>query len=291
MKNNKPNPDVMSGFLEQLDKTNPELVKQFLDIASKDDILVRCLVELHPIRSFCDEDFERCLNSLDHPKNKGHYYYRLFDDHVYKIMDNNKKEILIEKLLKKENCELTVISAVKHNIIRNNQFRTETPSKLLEYALKASIKLIGQDIQIWKDYDATIAKVIKATFTRNEFHSKRFDWLHALFSAINQENSVEFMQLKVVEVTVTKFPDDFLNFLFDDKYLNSETRYNFTDASEFDYSLFSKVNIETLIDFCKERNDTEVWKSIASSILVLYIFENERYKVNIGSKKILVSRT
>ena len=185
IENSTPNPDVLKGFLEQLDKTSPSLVRQFLDIASKDDILVKCLVELHPISSFCHEDFNRCLNSLDHPKNKGHYYFQLFDEYMYKIMDNNKKEILIEKLLKKENCELTVISAIANCIIRNNQFRTETPSNLFEYALKASIKLIGQDIQIWKNYDALIAKVIKATFTRKEFHSKRFDWLHALFSAIN----------------------------------------------------------------------------------------------------------
>ena len=71
------------------------------------------------------------------------------------------------------------------------------------------------------------------------------------------------MQLSVVGKTVTKFLEEFLNYLFDEKYLNSETRNNFTDVSEFEYSLFSKVDVEILINFCKERNDLEVWKSIA----------------------------
>ena len=96
------------------------------------------------------------------PKTKVRITFNYLTSICIKIMDNNKKEILIEKLLKKGYCELTVISAVANSIIRNNQVRTETPSKLLEYALKASIKLLGQEFHIWKDYDATIAKVIES---------------------------------------------------------------------------------------------------------------------------------
>ena len=284
----EPNPDVLIGYLEQLDQTNPKLVRQFLDDAVEDDILVKFIVKLHPINSFVNSDFSRCMKGLEHPKVNVDHYGELLYFPDYDIMNDNRKKLLIEKLLKTEEGDSTVITIVSSYTHQFEKLSKNTIEYLLEYGLIACINIINQDFKVWKEFDVVIAKVIEAIFSNKEFQSKKFDWLDALFFAIRQKKLYHFPPLRLVRETVTVLTEDFFDYLFDDKYLKQDERERLIELDNSGKSILANVDSKLLIQWCNTQNNKKVWDTIASGIQVIEEDEKQSYQLTAVAKEFLI---
>ena len=130
-----PTPDLLIGFIEQVDSTNPQISKDLLDSALEDEILVGFLVKLHPVMSFTDSDFLRCIKSIDHPNANLSDFGSLLYTSDYKIMNEERKKLLFENLLMIEGAEEMLITAVSSNIHQTEHFSENTKKYFLEQGL------------------------------------------------------------------------------------------------------------------------------------------------------------
>ena len=147
--------------------------------------------------------------------------------------------------------------------------------------------MINQNLDDWKEFDALIANTIKNIFSDNLFQSKRFDWLDTLFTTLIRKNLTQYSQLKIVHETVNMILEDFLDYLFDDKYFDPDGRNRFVEMSSSEKSLFASVESDKLINWCKEKNDIEIWNTIALGIPVLNSESNQIYQLTEIAKKYL----
>ena len=242
---------------------------------------------MHPLNSFSDSDFLRCMKGLDHPKVNVEDYIALLYFPDYDIMNDNRKKLLIEKLLKTQGGDITIISLVSSYTYQFEQLSKNTVKYLLEYGLIACINFINQRLEVWKEYDIVIATVIKAIFSEDKFQSKRFDWLDTLFSTIRQEKLYDFPPLRIVRETVTMLTNDFLDYLYDDKYLDMDDRERLIELDNSGESILANVDTKLLIQWCNKQNNIKIWDTIASGIQVLEEDENHTCQLTAVAKEFL----
>ena len=165
----------------------------------------------------------------------------------------------------------------------------DSNTNLLKLGFKSVLSYVSQDPDALITQDPMVARLIKGIFMVDEFHPRRFDWLRTLFSTINKGETYKFSHFYTVRESVSLFPLDFLNILFDESILNIETRNELLAYCDVEGTLLSQIDLEFLIEWCKEKNEVGIWKSIASGIQVLEKKVDNTYRLTTEAKEFLIA--
>ena len=91
-----------------------------------------------------------------------------------------------------------------------------------------------------------------------------------LFTAIAENKIIgSLSSLYILRDTVKLLPKRFLYYVFDDEYVDEETRNKILEFSQVTGSVLSEIKTKVLIEWCQQRNDPVIWETIAMGIKCL----------------------
>ena len=119
--------------------------------------------------------------------------------------------------------------------------------------------------------------------------SEKENWCEILFTAVSENKIIgPLSSLYLIRDTAMCLPNKFLNYVFDDNYINNETRNKILEFSQVSGSILSEIEPKILLEWCKQKNDPQIWETIAAGIKCLDHTENhEIFKFSQQAKDFL----
>ena len=258
-----PKPDILCGFIEQIDKSNPKKAREFLDDILNYEFLLNHLIELHSVKIFNEGDFKRCLSIIDNPNiDLAIYSELLFSNEIFKLTKEQNLQIM-NKLIEKTNGPLVIVNAIiyklKHSISTEKWINIE----YAKLGIEAAIKVIKNNPGGIREIDSNF---VQNCFRKGISKSLINKWFKTLFTIMDSEFQWFFRLSKVVQYTASKYPAMFLERFFDDSIVSRKIREKIL-ISDSDGELFSKIEISELISWCNNSNDPDIFKYVALALL------------------------
>lgn len=258
---------LLCGFIEVIDGNDRGLAQRMLDQCLEDKLLRRALVELHPQRTFDCTDFDRCIRALADEEVSGSGYGVLFWRSTCEELPVQRLVKLAECLLKKPDGETIILEALsmKFRRIRLNGGKLDVELKRL--GLKAATARL---LRIQSDPDGAvdyyIKRIIGAVLPADKSNEEVTKWLDTIFSVIDSTHGYLHGYAHSIRVTAEKMPQEFLDRVFPSDKEIRKKRWFFINQDKKDQLPLDAIDIDVLIDWCRNRDDHEVWQVVASGI-------------------------
>ncbi|MDX7900412.1 hypothetical protein [Aeromonas media] len=258
---------VFSGFIKEVDAFEPELVQELLDFCAQHLVLRHSLVYLHPWGKFTEVDLERCMMLLDDPDIDPNMYEPILWRDEYASLPRARILELAMRLLSKPGGSNVVLEALSMCLHDKDVMVDTLGPDFRQIGLRAAI------LNLPKDHNDpggsrgyNMECVINAVLRYGGNDAEKQEWLDAIFAVVDRHygyiNSCE----SAIDTTAALMPVEFLNRVFEGSAEQQERRQFFVCHSGYRQSPLAKINVDQLITWCRARNDTNVWVSIAWSI-------------------------
>ncbi|MGN5133643.1 hypothetical protein ACTG2E_06455 [Aeromonas veronii] len=258
---------VFGGFIKGVDAFEPYLVQELLDFCAQHPVLRHSLVYLHPWGKFTEVDLERCMMLLDDPDIDPNIYEPILWRDEYASLPRARILELAMRLLSKPGGSDVVLEALSMRLHDKDVMVDTLGPDFRQIGLRAAILNLPKD---HNDPGGTrgynMECVINAVLRFGGNDAEKQEWLDAIFAVVDRHygyiNSCE----SAIDTTAALMPVEFLNRVFEGSAEQQERRQFFVCHSGYRQSPLAKINVDQLITWCRARNDTNVWVSIAWSI-------------------------
>ncbi|OOV86706.1 hypothetical protein [Oceanospirillum linum] len=257
------NYDIFAGFIEEVDVIDPALAQELLDQCCHHTKLKRVLVGLHPWSKFTEADLNRCMALLDDPEISPCIYDPILCRDTYASLPTYRVLNLAQKLLSKPSGDDVILHALCMKLSGKDEAQDVLGADWRKIGLQAAIQRLsrGHDNigQMTKHY---LESVVKSALCFEENDAEKCEWLDAIFMFIDRNYGHIHEFRDAIVTTASMLPEKFLDYLFD----GTENRRFFISTDYDEQSLLSKINIDVLISWCREKSDTSIWRTIALGI-------------------------
>ncbi|MCX0432769.1 hypothetical protein OD808_17990, partial [Aeromonas veronii] len=258
---------VFGGFIKEVDAFEPYLAQELLDFCAQHPVLRHSLVYLHPWGKFTEVDLERCMMLLDDPDIDPNIYEPILWRDEYASLPRARILELAMRLLSKPGGSDVVLEALSMRLHDKDVMVDTLGPDFRQIGLRAAILNLPKD---HNDPGGTrgynMECVINAVLRFGGNDAEKQEWLDAIFTVVDRHygyiNSCE----SAIDTTAALMPVEFLNRVFEGSAEQQERRQFFVCHSGYRQSPLAKINVDQLITWCRARNDTNVWVSIAWSI-------------------------
>lgn len=258
---------IFKGFLEETGSIDPALAQELLNQCAKHPLLRKDLVYLHPWGKFTEIDLNRCLALLDDPDiHPGMYEPILWRDE-YGHLPRDRVLDLAVRLLRKPGGDDVVLDALSMRLHGQQSLVDTLGLELRQVGLSAAIQRLPRehnDTDGSMDYKMECVINTALRFDGNE--AEKLVWLDTIFSVVDKHYGYVHSFVNTIVTTVSLMPVAFFNRVFEGSEKQQNWRKSFIGHSDYQQSILSKIDVDVLIEWCKEKNDIRVWGPIASGI-------------------------
>ena len=258
---------VLAGFIEQLDSEDRPHAQHILDQCLDNPRLRQELVSLHPVTTFDEGDLERCIMALEVPDVKVWMYDKLLWKDPYSSLPAEKLTELATKILAKPNGERVLLHAISMKLHGKDPDDDVLGAEFRRLGLMAATRrLLSNQPDPGGTDNHHMKRVLRASlqFEGNE-HDKAV-WLDAIFDVVDSKHGHRRLFNDAARQTAELMPNEFLGRVFIDDDERRRGRFNYVERGSLTTPVLSSTNVETLIAWCKRRNDPKVWKVIAAGL-------------------------
>lgn len=258
---------VFVGFIEEIDSVDPLLAQELLDECALQSELRQALVDLHPQREFTETDLDRCIAILEDPDIHPHMYGPILWRVSYANLPRARVLELAGRLLSKPNGDNVVLDALSMRVHGKDDAEDSLGSDFRQVGLRAAIQRIlrgGQDPGGSIDHDMECVVGAALRFDGNE--TEKVELLNTIFAVVDERYGSIHAFENAIKTTVALMPEAFLNRCFEGTDEQLHRRLVFMRRGLLNGSPLAKVNVGTLIEWCRSRDDAGVWASVAEGI-------------------------
>lgn len=258
---------VFGGFIKEVDAVESALVQELLDFCAQHPALRSALVYLHPWGKFTEIDLKRCMMLLDDPDIPASMYEQiLWRDEYTHFPKERLLELAIRLLSKPSGCGV-VLDALSMRLHDKNIAVDTLGAEFRQIGLRAAIQSILSDHSdpggsMGYHMECVINAALR--FEGNEVEKRK--WLDSIFSVIDRHYGHVHSCESAIETTAMLMPEAFLNRVFEGSEEQQELRLFFICDHGDRQSPLAKIDMDALIEWCRARNDINVWASIAAGI-------------------------
>lgn len=258
---------VLCGFIEELDSQDRALAQALLDMCAEDQRLRRILVGLHPSTSFERTDFERCLAVLPEPDTAHWMYGDLLWRDEYQVVSEPQLVGLAEQLLEKPNGDDVVLQALTMKLHRTDSTVDTLGAALRRVGLNAAIARIARNqSDAGGSSDHNMQRVVRASLSFEGNEDLKTAWLDTIFSVVDEHYGYMHGFDHTIKATAELLPHEFLNLVFSGDEDTRQRRLFIIERGGMDKLPLSGIEIDTLIGWCKDRSNPEVWPVVGAGI-------------------------
>lgn len=269
------NYDVFAGFIEGVHAVDPALTQELLDECSHHPKLKCALIGLHPSSNFTEADLDRCMALLDDLEISPWMYDSILWRDTYASLPAYRLLNLAQKLLKKKGGDDVILHALSMKLHDKNKIQDVLGADWRQIGLRAGIQRLSRDyadINQMTEYD--VDKVVSSALRFEGNETEKQEWLDAIFTFVDRDYGHIHAFRDAIATTASIMPKAFLNYLFGTGELLEHRRF-FISTDYDQQSPLSKIDIDTLIAWCREKSDANIWKFIASGIELWSQEQNE----------------
>ncbi|HGN1708019.1 TPA: hypothetical protein ACKRTE_003943, partial [Providencia rettgeri] len=178
---------VLSGFIEEVDFVNKELVQEILDQCAQHSDLRKVLVDLHPWKGFAINDFNRCIAILNDSDISPFMYGAILWAAKYADLPSECILDLTLRLLNKPNGDDVVIDALSMKLHGKDESLDTLGVELRLLGIKAAIMRLKRDAEhsVRGDSDYHLECVIDAILRFDGNELEKLEWLDTIFDVID----------------------------------------------------------------------------------------------------------
>ncbi|MCH1919041.1 hypothetical protein L9G15_06285 [Shewanella sp. A3A] len=260
---------VFGGFIEETANIDVELAQQFLGQSSQHPQLRHVIVNLHPWGKFTETDLARCIAVLDQADVSPQMYGDILWQSEYANLPQTPIIDLAYRLLTMPEGDDVVLNALGMKLDGNNQSIDMLGCELRRVGLCAAAKRIKpQQINRGMNSDHFMERVIHAALVFDGNESEKLAWLDAIFSVADSNFGFVFEFEHAVETTAALMPEAFLNRVFDgvSEELHRARMTLLIGEDDRSFSPIMSIPDTVLLNWCRARNDSDIWLTIASAI-------------------------
>ncbi|MGJ8525088.1 hypothetical protein LMG33818_000796 [Halomonadaceae bacterium LMG 33818] len=277
---------IFEGFIEEVDSVDPVLAQELLDQCALHSEFRNVLVDMHPRRTFTETDLDRCMKLLDDPDTHAYMYESILWRPAYANLPEDRIVNLAQRLLNKPNGDDLVLDALSMKLHDKETCRDLLGLNLRTIGLRAAIQRLQRDHMFpIANGEYNMECVIRAVLSFDDNESEKLEWLDTIVSVIDKHYGHIYTFESAIETTVALMPEAFLDRVFartdDEQY----RRVFLTRYSDRRQPLLAQIDIGTLIEWCRAKNDTNVWASVAGGIN-LWIDNEDKRSVTISGSAV-----
>jgi hypothetical protein len=261
------NISVLLGFLEEANSADPRLVQKLLDESAQHPILKRFLVALHPGDKFSVSDLERCLSILGDPDVEASMFEPILWQSKFSDLPKSLILDLAHRLLAEANGAESVLHALTMIITGAKDEEDALGLDFRSLGLTAAKqKLITAQSEQRPTAEYEMESVIKACLTFRGNDKQKLEWVDTIFQAIKGNHGLFHGYENAIEITATLMPQKFLDRIFEGSTEEQQNKLFYLERGVFRRSPISQIDEETLIDWCRRKNNLDVWIFVANCI-------------------------
>jgi hypothetical protein len=260
---------IFAGFIELVDSNVPALAKELLDQCVDHGELRQVLVGLHPRRQFTEADLDRCLALLDDPDTYPWMYGPILWRDDYADLPDRRIVDLAQRMLTKMHGDNVVLDALSMKLHGKDDTSDTLGPELRLVGLKAAIHRIGRDQNdSGGSIDHDMEQVVSAALRFDGNEGEKRLLLDTIVSLIDDHYGFINAFDVTIETAAGLMPNEFLDRIFDGTNEERRRRDFCIRHGGSRRSPLTKINVETLIDWCQTKDDPNVWNLIASGIVL-----------------------
>ena len=276
----------LKGFIEQLDCENRSHAQRILDQSLENPRLSRELVYLHPVKTFDEGDLDRCIRALEVPDVKVQMYGDLLWMPPYAHLPAEKLRDLATRVLARPAGEEVILDALAMKLHGKNPDDDVLGSEFRRLGLIAAKNRLLNTLENPDDSaDHYMNPVLRASFRFGGNQREITAWFDALFDAVDRRHGYLVAFNDSAHLSAKLMPCEFLDRVFIDDDEKRQKRFWFVECGAFRTPVLSGINVDTLITWCKARNDPDAWRVVASG-LQIWISDGEDKTVRLGDAAI-----
>lgn len=267
---------VFAGFIEQTDAVAPTLAQEFLEQCSQHPELRRVIVGLHPRREFTETDLNRCMSVLDDPEISPHIYGPILWRDQYVNLSAGRVIELAHRLLSKINGDDVVLDALSMRLPRQEKAEDTLGADLRQIGLRAAMIRVQRDHRdSGGSTDYRMERVVGAALRFDGYESQKQEWLNTIFSVLDEHYGYFNSFGRTIETTAALMPEAFLDHIFEGNEKQRQRRLFFISHGSLRRLPLSKIDVDVLIQWCRARNDPNIWPAIATGV-TLWVKDDEK---------------
>lgn len=259
---------VFKGFLEEVDSVDPALAQCLLNQCAQHPVLRQALVDLHPRRQFTVNDLDRCMAHLDDPDIRLFMYGSIFWEEQYTNLPRVHVLDLAKRLLSKASGDGVLLNALSMKLHGKDESVDTLGSDFRSVGLAAAIQRIQKNHNDQENLiDDSMERVINAALRFDGNEAEKLEWVDAIFAVVDEHYGLMNKFGKTIATTAALMPEEFLNRIFEGTDEQQQRRLFFIHHRGLrDLSPLAKIDMNIVIAWCRARNDSRVWPSIAAGV-------------------------
>jgi len=258
---------VFGGFIEQVDSDDPALAQELLDQCAQNPGLRNVLVGLHPRREFTETDLDRCMALLDAPDIHPQMYGPILWRDEYAHLPEGRVLDLAQRLLSKPNGDDVVLDALSLKLHGREEEADTLGSSLRLVGLRAAIqRLQGDHRDAGGSIDYSMERVVSSALRFDGNKAEQQEWLDTIVAVIDEHHGYVNAFESAIATTIALMPKAFLNHIFKGTEKEQHRRVFFLRDGGLRESPLAKTDVDVLIEWCRARNNNNVWAPIATGV-------------------------
>ena len=258
---------VFRGFIEEVDSDDPALARELLDQCAQHPELRHELVDLHPCREFTERDLDRCIAILDDPDICPRMYEQILWREEFADLPGDRVLDLAQRLLSKPNGDDIVLNALSMKLHGKEEALDTLGPRLRLVGLRAAMQRLQRDqSDPNQSIDHHMERVVGVALRFDDNESAKLQWLNTVFTVIDARSGCLHAFEAAISTTIELMPEAFLNCVFIDLEKEANPRLFFIFNGGFNQPTLAKIDIDILIEWCRARKDSRVWRPIAACI-------------------------
>jgi len=258
---------IFGGFIEEVNSIDSAFAQELLDQCARHPKLRLVLVALHPRLDFKEQDLDRCMAILDDPDIRPWMYGPILWRDEYAGLPEERVLELAQRLLSKSNGDDVVLDAVNMKLHGQEGAADTLGAGLRSIGLRAAIQRLARDHD---DPDGAISynmeRVVGAALSCDGNETEKLEWINTIFDVMDERYGYIHGFDIAIETTVALMPEVFLNRVFQGTEEEQSRRQFFIRHGGLHRSVFAKVDVGVLIEWCRSRDEASVWASVAPGI-------------------------
>lgn len=266
---------VFGGFIDEVDSTDPSLAQELLDKCAQHFVLRDGLVGLHPLREFTETDLDRCMVLLDDPAILPEMYGSILWRDEYANLSGGLILDLAQRLLRKPNGDDVVLDSLSMKLHGKERAADTLGPDLRLVGLRAAIQRLQRDhSDPGGSVDHHMERVVGAALRFDDLEAEKLEWLDTIIAVIDENYGSIFSFENTIVTTIALMPEAFLDRIFEGVKEEQARRLFFVRHGGQRQPPLTKIDVDVLIEWCRARNETSVWASVAMGISLWSESEN-----------------
>ena len=284
-----PSPAVIGGFIEAVDQIDKSQSRTLLAKVPSYPKLAKHMFDLYPQNSFTKDDFENCIQSIANDDLDINSKLKLLQIVQYSDFGENEKRTLTDRLFNSCTNETEKLELIASFIIYGFNYRKRVDPYITEVGYEIVKKTVHTGFGRIEKLNSNLSTVLLRYLATTNDESEKDQWCEILFTAIAKNKIIgSLSSLHILHDTASLLPQRFLRYVFDDEYVDGETRNKILEFSQVSGSILSEIEPKILIEWCQKRSDPEIWESIAMGIKCLdYTGNHKTFKFSQVAKDFL----